>query len=82
MKLGSPKHPKRYPLDLYFGPKIPLGLLWPSEDDEDDEGDEDEDEEEGDDMRMLRNRMMDIMRMKIMGKKMMRTLIVRMMMWG
>ena len=64
------------------GTKIPLGLLWPSEDDEDDEGDEDEDEEEGDDMRMLRNRMMDIMRMKITGKKMMRTLIVRMMMWG
>ena len=61
--------------------------------DEDDEGDEDEDyegdednenelEDEGDDMSMLRIRMMDIMRMEITGKKMMKTMIVRIMRWG
>ena len=25
------EHPKRYPLDLYLGPTILLGLLWPSD---------------------------------------------------
>ena len=58
--------------------------------DEDDEDDADEDyegewselEDEGDDMSMLRIRMMDIMRMKITGKKMMKTMIVRIMRWG
>ena len=53
--------------------------------DEDYEGDEDNEnelEDEGDDMSMLRIRMMDIMRMKITGKKMMKTMIVRIMRWG
>ena len=43
------RNPKRYPLDLYFGPKIPLGLgllavgrLWRSDDD--DEYDDDDDD--------------------------------------
>ena len=53
--------------------------------DEDYEGDEDNEnelEDEGDDMSMLRIRMMDIMRMEITGKKMMKTMIVRIMRWG
>ena len=34
------EHPKKYPLNLYLGPTIPLGLagwgkLWPSDDDDD-----------------------------------------------
>ena len=36
MRLGE--HLKRYPLDLYLGPTIPLGRLWPSGDDDDDDG--------------------------------------------
>ena len=43
---------------------------------------ENELEDEGDDMSMLRIRMMDIMRMEITGKKMMKTMIVRIMRWG
>ena len=50
MRSETLRTPKRYSLHLYLGPTIPLGRLWPSDDDaDDDDADADADADDDDD---------------------------------